>query len=482
MIMETDQNNYNNTYSNPNIENKEKSLMELFFILVRKKNLIILITLLSITLGIAYVQFLNQDVYKAEVTLMVSSRGVYASDRPDDSEIATNQQLASSYTELAKSKNLAKNVIRELDLDIEPEDMRKFIKVTPIKETEFIKISYTDKDPQKATLIVNEISDEFITKIREIMYFDNLRIIEAAEVPEKPAGFGRVLIIEIFAVFGIIFGIFTAFINEFFFSNIINPEVLRKIMMCDVLTNIPDFKHLKLKRGKDKSNLFFKEGQQNQVTEAFRVLRTNIHFIESKKNNILLTTSSVPNEGKSFVAANYAMSEAAIGKKVLLMDLDIRKPRAHVNFGLNYRSGMEEVLLGKKSASEVIVKIEKNLDLIPSKHLNNNVTELIFGNVIEKTLKELGSQYDLIIIDTPPLTVATDAAILSKYSDGVIFVNGYDMTTHKDLLHAKKILSNAGANIYGMVVNKVKKDGYQHGNYGYYNHNYKHYENYIKTK
>ena len=97
-------------------------------------------------------------------------------------------------------------------------------------------------------------------------------------------------------------------------------------------------------------------------------------------------------------------------------------------------------------------------------------------------IKELQEIYDLVVIDTAPLIVATDAAILSKIADGVIFVNGYDMASKKELMYAKEILSSAGANLYGMVVNKIDKSGYGYGykNHGYYNYNYKYYQEYIK--
>lgn len=227
--------------------------------------------------------------------------------------------------------------------------------------------------------------------------------------------------------------------------------------------------------------IFFREDVQNPVSEALRSLRTNIHFIDEKEKRTVLVTSSIPKEGKSFVAANYAMSEAMVGQKVILVDLDIRRPRAHSGLGITAHSGMEEVLKGKKELKDVIIKnVEENLDLLPTKHLEQNVTELMMGKVIKDIIIELGETYDIVVLDTPPITVASDAAILSKYADGVIFVNGYDMVSKKELLYAKAALDSAGANLYGMVVNKVDKSGYGFGNYGYYNYNYKYYQDYIK--
>ncbi|WP_321328341.1 polysaccharide biosynthesis tyrosine autokinase [uncultured Ilyobacter sp.] len=476
--------NHNENYSNQWKDDGEIDFIDLFTILLlRRWKLVALIAIPIIITGAVYAS-LKPKVYTAKSLLMVSNKQANSKNQLNKKEVAINRRLALSYIELSKSKVLREKVMDKLDLDSSDKNLETNLVITPImmtliKNTELLRISYTDRNPQRATAIVNILTEEFVGRVRKIGYFDTIEIVETAEVPTKPSGWGKIPILINFGMLGLIFGMVTAFINEFFFRNIINPAELQNLVECEVLSSIPCFRQIKLKIKNDNNNLFFKNNQENAITEAFRILRINIHFIESKKNKILIITSSVPNEGKTFVATNYAMSEAAVGKKVLLIDLDIRKPSAHINFGLNDHSGMEEVLLGKKNANEVIINIGKNLDLIPSKHLNSNVTELIFGSVIEKTLKELINRYDLIILDTPPLTVATDAAILSKYSNGMIFVNGYDMASKKDISHAKKILNNAGANMYGMVINKVKKSGYKFGNYSYYNYNYKHYENYM---
>jgi capsular exopolysaccharide synthesis family protein len=234
-----------------------------------------------------------------------------------------------------------------------------------------------------------------------------------------------------------------------------------------------------------KRKLFFNVDDHGPIAESIRVLRTNIHFIDEKEKKTVLVTSSIPKEGKSFVAANYAMSEAMVGQKVLLIDCDLRRPRAHSSFGIGDHHGLGEILMGETKVEDVIVReVEKNLDLLPTKHLEHNVTELLQSKKMELLLKELQESYDLIVIDTAPLIVATDAAILSKISDGVIFVNGYDMVSKKELMYAREILSSAGANIYGMVVNRIDKSGYGYGykNHGYYNYNYQYYQDYIKEE
>jgi capsular exopolysaccharide synthesis family protein len=232
---------------------------------------------------------------------------------------------------------------------------------------------------------------------------------------------------------------------------------------------------------KSERKLFFKDDQDSHLAESLRVLRTNIHFMEESENRVIVFTSTIPKEGKSTVAANYAMSVAISGEKVLLVDCDIRRPRAHSSFGIEISKGMGDVLLGNASIDDVILKdVEGGLDILPSKHLKENVTELFLGNRMKKLLEDLRERYDLIVLDTPPIAVATDSVILSEYADGVVYVVGYDMVSKKQLLQSKKLLDRAGAKIYGIEANKINKEAYSYGNYGYYNNNYAYYEEYIK--
>ena len=229
-----------------------------------------------------------------------------------------------------------------------------------------------------------------------------------------------------------------------------------------------------------KREIFFVTDNNLKITEAFRTLRTNLAFLrEEEKGKTLLFTSSIPAEGKSFVASNYAASLAIAHKRVLLIDCDIRRPRAHESFGIKIEQGLESVLTHDAPVDSLIMKnILPNLDLLPTKNMRHNVTELFLRDKIKNMLKYLENRYDTIILDTPPLAVASDAAILSKAVDGVVVVVGYDQVAKRELEFTKEMLDNAGANIYGFIVNGVDKRGMSYGNYGYYTNYYSYYQEY----
>ncbi len=226
--------------------------------------------------------------------------------------------------------------------------------------------------------------------------------------------------------------------------------------------------------------IFFIEEDNMEVTEAFRTIRTNLAFQNEKEvGRKIMFTSSVPSEGKSSVAGNYGASLAIAGKKVLLIDCDIRRPRAHESFGIKIEKGLESVLTQNVPAEDVIIKdLMPNFDLLPTKHMKYNVTELFIGDKMKEVIAQLEGKYNTIILDMPPLAVASDAAILSKYVDGVVMVVAYDQVAKRELEFAYDMLSKAGANIYGFVVNRVDRSGLSYGNYGYYNNNYSYYQEY----
>ena len=219
----------------------------------------------------------------------------------------------------------------------------------------------------------------------------------------------------------------------------------------------------------------------NPLLEAFRVFRTNMYFIDRyRKNKVILFTSSIPGEGKSTVATNYAVSESMSGKKVLIIDCDVRKPTLHKFFNMKNDRGLHSILVGKTQEG-AIKKVSSHLDIIPTENLNVNQTEVLQSEMLSDFLTMIKPTYDLIILDAPPVTVVADPVILSKESDGVVVVCGYDMINKRQLEYTKKILNMAGANIYGVVVNKIEKSGYGHGNYGYYNDHYGYYDEHIKS-
>ncbi|GLI56903.1 tyrosine protein kinase [Propionigenium maris DSM 9537] len=226
--------------------------------------------------------------------------------------------------------------------------------------------------------------------------------------------------------------------------------------------------------------IFFNEDTNSPMAEAFRGLRTNLYFMNEREEcHVVVFTSSVPKEGKTTVAANYAMSTAVNGKRTLIIDCDIKRPRIDNAFDIEARGGLLAHLRGEKELAECIVRERyRNLDILPTKGSTEYTTEMFHSQKFAGVVEELKKNYDQIVIDTAPVGVAGEAGIISKHAHGVVVVCGYDMINKKQLMHTKKHLENAGANIYGAVVNRIDRSGYAYGSYSYYTDYYKYYNEY----
>lgn len=207
---------------------------------------------------------------------------------------------------------------------------------------------------------------------------------------------------------------------------------------------------------------------KSPVTEAYRTLRTNIQF-SSFDNDLksILVTSSGPSEGKSTTIGNIAFTMAQAGKKVILIDCDLRKPSIHKKFAISNKIGLSDYLVGEASLEEVVVNYADNLNIIPSGTIPPNPAEMISSNKMKAFIKQCEAEYDCVLVDAPPVIAVTDAQILSTFINGVLLVVAAAQADKDAAVKAKELLVNVKANIIGVVLTKAKsKSGYGYG-YGY---------------
>ncbi|MCM3709223.1 CpsD/CapB family tyrosine-protein kinase [Sporosarcina luteola] len=216
--------------------------------------------------------------------------------------------------------------------------------------------------------------------------------------------------------------------------------------------------------------LVTKYNPKSIVSEQFRTVRTNINFsMPDKELKTLLFTSSSPGEGKSTSAANVAIVFAQEGKKVLLVDADMRKPTMQYTFRTTNTTGLSNLLTKQWSLEEVtkVTDIE-GLFLMTCGPIPPNPAELIGSKSMDVLIQELTAQYDLVIFDTPPILSVADAQILSNKCDGTILVVNSGTTEKDSVIKAKEALTSAKANILGTLLNNfmLEKDHYYYQYYG----------------
>ena len=217
------------------------------------------------------------------------------------------------------------------------------------------------------------------------------------------------------------------------------------------------------------------------VGEAYRTLRTNVSFslTGESSSNVVVVTSSLQHEGKSYTAANLAISYAQAGKRVLLIDCDLRKPKISRLLRLHAEAGLSNVLIHPELCKSALLETkEKNLRVLISGDIPPNPSELLGSVRMQKLLEALRSRFEFIILDTPPVNVVTDAAVLAPLSDGILFVIRAGQSERNAVTSAVDQLRYANAKILGFVLNGVDPENRNHkkykkyGRYGEYSSSY----------
>lgn len=226
----------------------------------------------------------------------------------------------------------------------------------------------------------------------------------------------------------------------------------------------------------NKESIAVEKNSRTLISEQFRALRTNLQFMLTDKNQkVLMVTSSMSNEGKSFIAMNMAITFAMSGKKVVLLEFDLRKPRISKMLGIDNNNGFSNYIIGKTSFDEMIVPsgFEENLYILPSGPIPPNPAELILLKQTEEMFDRLKREFDYIIIDTSPIGLVTDAQLLYKYADLALYIVRQGHTNKAQLSIPNELFETGRMPRLGFIINDVVANrGFAYGygyeeNYGY---------------
>jgi tyrosine-protein kinase Etk/Wzc len=323
---------------------------------------------------------------------------------------------------------------------------------------------------EKLYILVEEKYQEAL--INEQSQPGNVLIIDDARIPLKPAKPFRLLIIFIGLIIGIGLAFGFVFIKNYFDNTIKTPEDIQK-KNVNVLAWIPQAEGM-AKNGSSNNEFIIATQPDSIYSEAFRALRTRVQFSRVDRDSLktILITSPAPQEGKSTIALNLAGIFAQSNKKILLIDADLRKPRMHLVFGKDKQPGLTDYLVGDSSFEKVLISTDmKNLSLITSGTIPPNPAEMLNSVQMEEFISKVRSEFDYVIIDSPPIIAVTDAEILARKVDGNILVVSADYTEKDMLERALQLLKNDQSVLIGTVLNNFNaKPGYgsYHKYYYYY--------------
>lgn len=287
---------------------------------------------------------------------------------------------------------------------------------------------------------------------------------EVSKIPLKPKKRLNILLAVIVGLFG---GIGLAFFFEYLDDTVKNIEDIERVVDWPFLGDVPKINN-KSRMSESERDLFVQLNPKDPASEAYRAIRTSLMFssTEEKPLHSIIITSPGPKEGKTLTLCNLGIAIAQSHKKVLLVDADMRKPRLHEVFKGKNDAGLSSFLSGQEELKDVIQNTElENLSYIAGGPHSPNPSELLTSHKTKGFLDTVKAKYDVILIDTPPIAVVTDALILSKITDGTIVVLESGKTGRRILSRVNRMFNDAQARIAGIILNKVSPS---RGGYHYY--------------
>lgn len=311
-------------------------------------------------------------------------------------------------------------------------------------------------------------ADDWEDRIRQFSFADDIPTLSATVVAQQtqPRSRKTIILFEGLLI-GLILGVGLTFLDTRFRS----ADEIRAGVGLPILGAVP---HM---HGRQSSSIRGRKvhlDPTSEVSEAYRSVRTALYFgATDAETRTLLVTSASQADGKSTLVANLAIAMAQAGKRTLLIDGDFRKPSQHKIFQVDDSVGLSMVLAGRAAPSDAIQRSGvRELDILPAGPIPPNPSEFLNSETFESLLRDLSSQYDHVLIDSPPVGPVSDARILAAMSDATLLVLRADKSSRKSAAHARDALLSVGANLLGLVVNNVPRRKLRYGTFGAYSQPY----------
>jgi tyrosine-protein kinase Etk/Wzc len=364
--------------------------------------------------------------------------------------------------------------LREINGEIN--SMQEHIKTLPLIEQNLVRLTREVKvNTDLYTSLLNTAQQLRLITIGKV---SNVRLIDAPMVPEKPIKPNRPMILALAVLGGLFLGMLAAFFRKSLNGSIDTPEQVENMIGVPVYATIPHSKKQKelyqsVSSKQQKVPLLAAVSSEDAAIESLRSFRAALQFaLPTFRNNIVLITGATPGMGKSFVSANLAALMAATGKRVLLVDADLRNGLLHLYFGFGRQDGLSDAIAGARSANQVIHhNVIENMDFISTGTLPPNPAELLLRPSFQSMLEELSSEYDLVLIDAPPILAVADTLIIGAQAGAIYITTRAGQTTPGEINESLKRLAQAGLSAKGVLFNDLKSRpgrygyGYGYGNY-----------------
>lgn len=451
----------------------EVDLLDLFWYLLRRIKIILAVALLCALAAFGISRYVLPLEYTASTRIYILNRDGQNALSYSDYQIAN--QMIEDYKVLITGENVTKKVIQQLGLNLTPAVLEKRIELEAPQDTRVLQISITDTDPNRAMLIANKVREVACDEIKRIMDVEAVNLVYEAELPQKPSGphVARNTVIAAFLGLMLTAAFLTA--RRLLDDAIRTEEDVSRRLGLGVLGTIPasgtmgEYYDCPEPEGQTVGARSHISGEF-LVSEGIKTLRSNLIFSGVDKQ-IIGITSCHASEGKSTTSLHLAASFARLDKRVLLLDVDLRKSTMAGKFQFTEQDlGVTHYLSGLASLEQILYPTDiPGMDIAYAGKLVPDAAELLSGSLFAELLPILRQRYDYVIVDTPPLGQVIDCAVIAAKLDGIVMLID---TTNNSCRMEKQVhdqITKAGGKVLGVVLNRMdyaEKPGYYGKYYG----------------
>ncbi|WP_295090375.1 polysaccharide biosynthesis tyrosine autokinase [Ruminococcus sp.] len=462
--------------------NESYSIKDIISLFLSKIWILIIVTIIGGAAAFCFSKFVLPLQYSSHISMYVQSYTGISENTNQQNNISNSKQLVNTYMQVLKDDavmNAVGNRLKEQfdaytldstfginDGKIAPSAIRNSLSITSVTDTSAINVVATTKNAEVSAAVCNDLKEVAPDYVEEAVGVGQINTIDTAKVYDTPVAPNMKKNAALGAMGALALACMIIFLIDFFDNTVKDTDVLGKEFKKPIIGEIASFGNEKKKKNSDEDDhvkLTDKDVAFN-VVESYKSIRTNVTFaLSTVDKKVFAVSSANPGEGKSTTSANIAIALAQGGNKILLIDADMRKAVQHKIFGLKNKKGLSSAISKMAQLEECIQKnVMDNLDVMTAGPVPPNPSELLASENMGAILEQLSQEYSMILIDTPPVNVVTDAMELAKYSSGIIVVLKYGSTTNDDIEDSIKKIEFAKMNMLGFIMNdvKTKRSGY----------------------
>ncbi len=460
--------------------------------------LIAVVSIVSGALALLATVYLITPMYESSALFYVNNNSLSVGGTTvdiDSGDITASKSLVQTYIVILNSREVLEDVIDFAEVDYTYGQLKEMLSASSVNATEVFEVVITGPDPYEAEKIASAITEILPNKISNIVEGTSAKVVDYAIVASKPSSPNRVINTIVGFVIGFVISVLAVILNEFFDNTIRSEEDVSQISNHPILAAVPDM----LSRSKggyyyDVKQKSSKKKQQNTVeteendknkaaligsgisfaaSEAYKLLRTKIQFSFADNDGcrVIGVSSALAGEGKSLSSVNLAYSLSQLGKRVVIIDCDMRRPSVATKLGIERFPGLSNYLAERMAIADVIQNCSSGAEdnpcmysVIAAGRIPPNPIELLSSHKMEDMLEKLKSYYDYIILDLPPVGEVSDAIVAAKFADGVLMVVCQNYCTRNAFARAIEQFEFVDSKILGIVLNRVSENS---GGYGY---------------